>query len=372
MTCNKRPRLDFDNNTLICGPTIWKRICLSDMYIRNQVRIKAQIPSPSPSPGQGPTRYVSLFCGIGAFDLVLQDMKMKCVLACDNDETCKDIYFKNHGITPWHDDIHTLSSLPPHDVLVAGPPCQPFSQAGKRLGLNDLQNGGGFPAVLRLIEAMPVRPGTVVLENVMGLKTIAKGTVLDGIVCRLRKLAYDVQVKEVRADQYGAPMLRTRLFIVCHLAKAKSKSLDLPPPTMKNSSLRSIIEPMDRVKSDWLSKGKYVILAREKTNPKNNKIFCGYKKNQTLHGRPGNVGSYSQGVCIYSVDGITESFTTKKYMVYFKGKGVRFLTEREMFSCMGFDASFKIHQDPNVARRHCANSINIFALRPLLTWALRT
>jgi DNA (cytosine-5)-methyltransferase 1 len=316
-----------------------------------------------------PKKFVSLFCGVGAFDVVLKDMGMTCVLACDLSESCRKIYVANHGRdTPWHDDIFTLEALPYHDVLVGGPPCVAFSSAGNRLGFDDPKNGKMVHRMLHLLEMTHVKPRLVVIENVYGLMTMQKGDLLRFIVTALETMGYTVQVKQTRAQQYGAPMLRHRIFIVARIGEFPS---DMPPPPMKQGKLRDILSGGPYT---WLPPEKYVLLPRAQwVATPDRKIFCGYLAGRCLKANtPATTPSaHSQGVRIYSVDGIVEGFTHHRHAVYLGwGQGIRYLTDREMFSCMGFPEDFVLSESGTHARIQCGNSINLFSLRPLLKWAL--
>ena len=81
-------------------------------------------------------KYVDMFCGIGGFHSAADSLGMECVFACDIDENVRKIYEYNYGIKPESDICQMKpSSIPNHDILFAGFPCQPFSIIG---------NGGGF------------------------------------------------------------------------------------------------------------------------------------------------------------------------------------------------------------------------------------
>src|SRR5689334_8501512 len=80
-------------------------------------------------------RFVDLFAGLGGFHLALKSLGHTCVFASEINETLRDLYEKNFGIRP-EGDIRKVAAaeVPPHDVLCAGFPCQPFSKAGEQQG----------------------------------------------------------------------------------------------------------------------------------------------------------------------------------------------------------------------------------------------
>jgi DNA-cytosine methyltransferase len=332
----------------------------------------------APSTADRRRTFVSLFCGVGAFDMVLREMGLRCVLACDVDPSCKRVYRLNHDPhVPWTDDLFDLDRLPPHDVLVGGPPCIAFSSAGKRLGFEDPKNGRLVHRMLDLLGAMEVPPGIVVIENVYGLMTMQKGALLAFVVSRLEGLGYGVEVEQLRAQHYGAPMLRHRIFVVARKrrsAAAASSFFDrMPPAPMMRSDLRAIMSHgASGGPYTWIPRDKYVLLPRDRwVATEDNKVFCGYLTGRKLKGDPTMQSSHSQAARIYWMGGIYESFTQHRYPVFVGWPwGVRFLSDREMYSCMGFPSDFRISHYGTQARRHCVNSVNLFALRPLLGWAV--
>ena len=99
---------------------------------------------PTTSAERRTIKYIDLFCGLGAFHTVFNQMntqdnskfRYECVLACDIDEVVRTIYQENYGLLPLG-DINTIDiqSIPDFDLLCAGFPCQPFSIAGKKKGV---------------------------------------------------------------------------------------------------------------------------------------------------------------------------------------------------------------------------------------------
>ena len=96
------------------------------------------------------------------------------------------------------------------DLLFAGPPCQGFSIIGSRVVWDERNNL--FREVLRL--AAGLQPRCVVIENVPGLVTLAKGAYLRAILEGLSELGYEAACAELLAAQYGAPQMRWRLLII--------------------------------------------------------------------------------------------------------------------------------------------------------------
>jgi len=95
-------------------------------------------------------------------------------------------------------------------ALIGGPPCQGFSTAGNR-NTADRRN----TLVFRMLELVQtLMPEYVVIENVPGLKWMQNGTVLESIVDALAQLGYTVKVHNLRAEEYGVPQRRRRIFVI--------------------------------------------------------------------------------------------------------------------------------------------------------------
>ena len=160
--------------------------------------------------------FIDLFCGIGGFHRALADMGGTCVYACDIDADCRKTYQHNYGITP-EGDITKVDArtIPTHDVLCAGFPCQAFSKAGKRLGFTDTTKGTLFFDVMRILEHH--RPKYALLENVRNLASHDKGNTWKVIHNALVDAGYNVLDEPVIFSPHyiGIPQHRERVFIMC-------------------------------------------------------------------------------------------------------------------------------------------------------------
>jgi DNA (cytosine-5)-methyltransferase 1 len=167
--------------------------------------------------------HVSLFTGCGGFDLGFQQAGFETVFANDIDpEACKT-YRENLGEIVEGDvtriQIPKLKKRP--DVLTAGFPCQPFSNAGSRKGLED-DRGTLFQTAINVVERL--RPKCVVFENVRGLLSFKIGDklLIQDICEQLVDLGYDVVFSLVDASRHNVPQKRLRVVIV---GTEKSKSI---------------------------------------------------------------------------------------------------------------------------------------------------
>lgn len=157
-------------------------------------------------------KYIDLFCGMGSFHYSFQKLGFKCVMASDNYKPAKETYNKNYNIDVL-DDICDIdpSSIEPYDILCAGFPCQPFSQAGHHKGFED-SRGTMFSQVMRFVKTNV--PKIVVLENVQALLNHDKGQSFIKIKTELENEGYNIVYKVLKCSDYGIPQMRKRLFII--------------------------------------------------------------------------------------------------------------------------------------------------------------
>jgi len=157
-------------------------------------------------------KYIDLFCGIGSFHYSFQKLGFKCVMASDIYKPAKDNYKENYNMDIL-DDICNIdpSQIEVYDILCAGFPCQPFSQAGHHKGFED-SRGTMFSQVMRFVKHNV--PKIVILENVQALLNHNKGKSFLTIKTELEKENYKVVFKVLKCSDYGIPQMRKRLFII--------------------------------------------------------------------------------------------------------------------------------------------------------------
>ena len=183
---------------------------------------------------------ISLFSGAMGLDLGLEKAGIQITLCQDFDESCYKTMLINKK-PAMTGDIREISSstileasgLKKGEVflLCGGPPCQPFSTAGKRLGIND-PRGSLFMDYVRMVNE--IRPRFFVFENVKGLTSIAvdkggePGEVLNIILAEFQKIGYKTVHAVLDAVHYGVPQFRERLII---LGSRDQEDIFLPAPT---------------------------------------------------------------------------------------------------------------------------------------------
>lgn len=160
-------------------------------------------------------RYISLFAGIGGFDLALERLGHTCVYANDFDKYCKITYDKHFSTKLDTTSITQINGeeIPDHELLVGGFPCQSFSVAGQRGGFADTR-GTLFFDICRILTAK--RPAYLLLENVKGLLSHDHGRTFEVIMRTLDELGYDLQWQVLNSKNFGVPQNRERVFIVGH------------------------------------------------------------------------------------------------------------------------------------------------------------
>ncbi|WP_407084054.1 DNA cytosine methyltransferase [Tellurirhabdus bombi] len=168
-------------------------------------------------------RVCSLFAGIGGFDLAAEWMGWETCLQVELDEWCQKVLAKNFPAAERHGDIKTFDGTKYKnkiDLICGGFPCQPYSQAGKRLGKADERHL--WPEMLRVIRE--IKPRWVVGENVRGLLTWNDGLVFDEICADLEAEGYEVQAFVLPAVAVNAPHRRDRLWIVAYANNRSGQS----------------------------------------------------------------------------------------------------------------------------------------------------
>ena len=202
-------------------------------------------------------RLISLFSGCGGMDLGFKKAGFNIVWANDFDKDAQAVYSLNLGKIDGRDilDINE-KEIPNGDILVAGFPCQPFSNAGNRKGVHD-SRGLLYKECLRIIEEK--NPKVIVFENVKGLlssKYIDGRNLTDVIIADLENIngvGYEVIYQLVNSSDYGVPQNRQRVFFV-GIRKDLGIKFSFPQKHVKkNLSLKNILDIPEGVENnvDW-------------------------------------------------------------------------------------------------------------------------
>ena len=160
-------------------------------------------------------KIVSLFSGIGGFEVGLKKSKIKSkvVFASEIDTFAQKSYTANFDSSSLHGDITKIDekNIPEHDLLLAGFPCQSFSIAGKRKGFDDIR-GTLFFDVARILSEK--KPKFVLLENVKNLISHDKTATITTILKTLNNIGYTVDFTIINSVEAGVPQNRDRTYIL--------------------------------------------------------------------------------------------------------------------------------------------------------------
>ena len=158
-------------------------------------------------------KFIDLFCGIGGFHQALTKLGHTCVFASDKDKYCREAYKLNYDIEP-NNDVKKMNpdEMEDFDIICAGFPCQPFSNAGKKKTFSD-DRGLLFDEIMRLAKAK--KPRFMFLENVKHILKVSDGKVMDYIKTKLSETGYTLQLFEMSPHRYGVPQQRERVYFIC-------------------------------------------------------------------------------------------------------------------------------------------------------------
>ena len=190
-----------------------------------------------------PLKFYGLFEGIGGFSVAAERAGFEIVGLCDNDKFSQKVLSHHYPNVPIHSDIFDLDGKPFRnciDIVSAGFPCQPFSIAGERKGVDDKRFL--FPQVLRFLEES--KPAWFVGENVIGLSTLSQPQsefdvecetyqtiqndyVLPQIIEGLQAIGYEVQTFSIGAIAVGYNHIRQRVWILANLCGERCKTNDV-------------------------------------------------------------------------------------------------------------------------------------------------
>lgn len=157
--------------------------------------------------------FIDLFAGLGGFHLALRDFGHRCVFASEIEPQLRKLYHQNFSLEA-AGDVRKIDAadIPPHDLLCAGFPCQPFSKAGDQSGLDNPLWGDLFFHILRILRYH--QPRFIMLENVPNFEKHDGGRTWAHAMELLRAEGYELQQKRLSPHRFGIPQNRERIFIV--------------------------------------------------------------------------------------------------------------------------------------------------------------
>ena len=203
---------------------------------------------------------VSLFAGIGGFDLALERQGVKVVASVEIDKKAQDVLRKHFPNSTIFGDITGVTGEqlraagfePANGIITGGFPCQDLSVAGKRAGLAG-KRSGLFWEICRLIDE--TRTQTVILENVPGLLNSNGGRDMAVVLEALVKRGYRVGWRVLDAQYFGVPQRRRRVFIVGCLGNSGPSPAEILSISQGRAGYLAKIEQGQRSASTSLTTG---------------------------------------------------------------------------------------------------------------------
>ena len=341
---------ELSNYSSVSGQSI--QDCLS-VAIR-QLLINAK---EEPASDDDRMTFIDLFAGIGGMRIAYEKAGCRCVYSNEWNKYSQQTYYANFGVQPDGDITKVdAESIPDHDILVAGFPCQPFSIAGvskkqslgRATGFADKTQGTLFFDICRILKAK--RPKAFMLENVKNLCSHDKGRTFKIIQESLEELNYKIFYSILDGKMY-VPQHRERIVIVGFDKDRYGDSFNFKfdlKPKKKVPTVSGILEP----KVDT----KYTL---------SDKLWDYLQAYAEKHKEAGNGFGYG----IAPLDGITRTISARYYkdgseiLIEQEGKNPRRLTPRECARLQGFPDSFKIPVSDTQAYKQFGNSVVV----PLMT-----
>lgn len=292
-----------------------------------------------------PIAFIDLFAGIGGIRLPFDELGYRCVFSSEFDKSAATTYRANFGETP-AGDITAIASeaIPPHNLLLAGFPCQAFSIMGKRQGFADTR-GTMFFEIERILQHH--KPQAILLENVKQLVSNDHGRTFTVIRQKLSELDYHVKWQVLNALDFGLPQKRERVIIVGFTDKSKCDrfNFDFEPQPY---SLSSIIENDVAVdKSLFVSKN----IEQKRQKSVDGKAL--FYPSIWHENKSGNISVLNHACAL-------RSGASYNYQLV---NGKRRLSSRELLRLQGFPDTFKIVVSQRQIRRQTGNSVAVPMIR---------
>lgn len=238
-----------------------------------------------------PLTAISLFAGVGGFDLALERAGVKVVAAAEIDPHARGVLAHKFPNTVLFDDVRKVTGddvraagfVPQRGIITGGFPCQDLSVAGKRAGL-DGERSGLFWEIVRL--AAETKAKWLILENVPGLLSSNNGKDMGTVIGALVELGYGVAYRVLDAQFFGVPQRRRRVFIVGCLGNDGRTSAQIlaigqssagDSASSQSQGQKTAGQVADRAGSSWWDDGQLAqtidtVVAKQQTMPEKNRF----------------------------------------------------------------------------------------------------
>ncbi|MFV0416672.1 MAG: DNA (cytosine-5-)-methyltransferase [Chthoniobacterales bacterium] len=311
------------------------------------------------SPGKFSFKFADIFAGIGGFRIALEGFGGHCIFSSEWDRFSQKTYSAWFGEIPTG-DIREVnpSSIPDHDILTAGFPCQPFSLAGvskknslgRAHGFRDATQGTLFFTLATLIEAK--RPRILFLENVKNLLSHDKGNTWRVIRETLDALDYEVNAKVIDAAHW-VPQHRERIFIIGFDRRVFGNFPAFSFPSISQQPKPRFASILEKNPSE-----KYTLSDR---------LWAYLQEYAERHRKKGN----GFGFGFADLNGVSRTLSARYYkdgseiLIPQKGKNPRKLTPREAARLMGFPDEKPIVVSDTQAYRQFGNAVSPPAVKAI-------
>jgi DNA (cytosine-5)-methyltransferase 1 len=296
-------------------------------------------------------RFIDLFAGIGGIRLGFESVGGECVFSSEWDKYAQDTYEANFGERP-EGDITKIdpNSIPNHDILLGGFPCQAFSICGDRKGFSDTR-GTLFFNIEEILKTK--RPYAFMLENVKNLKSHDGGRTFKTIVSRLEEIGYFVHHTVLNSLDFGVPQKRERTIIV---GFRENITFSFPKPLGIKPDLSKIIEEDKYVDKKYYASEDIQRKRLKKVKP-NYPIPSIWHENKS-----GNISALEYSCAL-------RAGASYNYLLI---NGVRRPTPRELLRLQGFPDTFKIVVPYTQLRKQAGNSVSVPVIKAVATEVIKS
>lgn len=325
---------------------------ISNTNVPEQLYIPLKFDVPFPPVARPKFKFIDLFAGIGGIRLAYQNLGGKCVFTSEWNNFAKKTYEANFGEVPFGDITKiNVDSIPDHDVLLAGFPCQPFSIAGvskknalgRKHGFLDETQGTLFFDIARILESK--KPASFMLENVKNLVSHDRGNTFKVIKKTLTELGYSIYY-QVLDGKHFVPQHRERIIIVGFRTEIyrNKESFAFPKLPEPNAIIKDILEKK--------VENKYTLT---------DNLWKYLQDYANKHKAKGN----GFGFGLTKLNGISRTLSARYYkdgaeiLIPQKDSAPRRLTPRECARLQGFPDEFQIPVSDTQAYKQFGNSVTV-------------
>ena len=304
-----------------------------DLKIKYKLQVTKMVDYVCESNIKDKLKFIDLFAGTGAFTLAFEkNNKFECVFANDIMECSKKIYDlnnSNHKLTLKDLNKINVSDIPPHHLLCAGFPCQPFSLAGEKKGFND-ERSNVFWKIIEILEKHKTE--MIILENVKNLKSHDKGNTYKIIENKLKQIGYHIKTSVLDTSKITKiPQHRERIYIVGFRDKEKYHKFDFDFPEQEKGEIFNMLEK--NIEDKYYYSERFKVFEEIKKSVSKNvsenviyqyrRFYVRENKSNCCPTLTANMGGGGHNVPLLK-----------------DNKGIRKLTPRECFNLQGFPLNY--------------------------------